>query len=123
MDRTPDVDAISLDNIDVLSKWRVESEMPIMEEAPAWLDEEPEQQQALEEQQGEEEEEEEEWPEDIMEGDVQTSAQPSTLIDTPTPAHTSGHPLSDTGPSTVRGRPDKQPLIFSRKRGRGGGRH
>jgi hypothetical protein len=44
MDRTPDVDAISLDNIDVLSKWRVESEMPIMEEAPAWLDEEPEQQ-------------------------------------------------------------------------------
>jgi hypothetical protein len=48
---------------------------------------------------------------------VQTSAQPSTLIDTPTPAHASGHPLSDTGPSTVRGRPDKQPLIFSRKRG------
>jgi hypothetical protein len=34
MDRTPNVDAISLDNIDVLSKWRVESEMPIMEEAP-----------------------------------------------------------------------------------------
>jgi hypothetical protein len=60
MDRTPDVDAISLDNIDVLSKWRVESEMPIMEEAPAWLDEEPEQQQALQEQQGEEEQEEEE---------------------------------------------------------------
>jgi hypothetical protein len=50
MDRTPNVDAISLDNIDVLSKWRVESEMPIMEEAPAWLDEEPKQQQALEEQ-------------------------------------------------------------------------
>jgi hypothetical protein len=55
MDRTPDVDAISLDNVDVLSKWRVESEMPIMEEATAWLDEEPEQQQALDEQQGEEE--------------------------------------------------------------------
>jgi hypothetical protein len=128
IDRTPDVDAISLDNIDVLSKWRVEFEMPIMEEAPAWLDEEPEQQQALEEQQGEEEqeeEEEEEWSEDIMEGDVQTLAQPSTLIDTPTPAHTSGHPLSDTGPSssTVRGRPGKQPIIVSRKRGRGRGRH
>ena len=107
MDRTSDVDAISLDNIDVLSKWRVESEMPIMEEAPAWLDEEPEQQHALEEQQGEEEQEEEEWPEDIMEGDVQTSTQPSTLIDTPTPAHTSGHPPSDTEPSTVRGRLDK----------------
>jgi hypothetical protein len=38
----------------------------------------------LEEQQGEEEEEEEEeeeWPEDIMEGDVLASTQPSTLID------------------------------------------
>jgi len=60
-----------------------------------------------------------------MEGDVKTSTQPSTLIDTPTPAHTSGHPLSDTGPSssTVRGRSDKQPIIFSRKRGRSGGRH
>jgi hypothetical protein len=96
MDRTSDVDAISLDNIDVLSKWRVESEMPIMEEAPAWLKEEPEQQQALEEQQGEEEQEEEEeeqeveWPEDIMEGDALASI-----------------------------RPDKQPIIFSRKRGRG----
>jgi hypothetical protein len=43
MDRTLDVDAISLGNIDVLSKWRVEDEMPIMEEAPAWLEEEPEQ--------------------------------------------------------------------------------
>jgi hypothetical protein len=123
IDRTPNVDAISLDNIDVLSKWRVESKMPTMEEAPAWIDEEPEQQQALEEQQGEEEreeeqEDEEEWPEDIMEGDVQSSAQPSTLIDASTPADTSGHPLSDAGPSTVRGRPDKQPLIFSRKGGR-----
>jgi hypothetical protein len=100
--------------------------MPTMEEAPAWIDEEPEQQHALEEQQGEEREEEQEdkkeWPEDIMEGDVQSSAQPSTLIDASTPADTSGHPLSDAGPSTVRGRPDKQPLIFSRKRARGGGR-
>ena len=111
------MDAISLDNIDVLSKWRVESEMPIMEETPTWLEEELEQQHALEE-----EEEEEEWPEDIMEGDVQSSAQPSTLIDASTPADTSGHPLSNAGPSTVRGRPDKQPLIFSRKRPRGGGR-
>ena len=78
----------------------------------------------MEEQQGEEEwkeeqEDEEEWPEDIMEGDVLTSVQPSTLIDAPTHAHTSGHPLSDTGPSIVRGRPDKQPVIFSHKRGRG----
>jgi hypothetical protein len=54
---------------------------------------------------------------------VQSLAQPSTLIDASTPADTSGHPLSDAGPSTVRGRPDKQPLIFSRKRARGGGQH
>jgi hypothetical protein len=98
IDRTPNVDAISLDNIDVFSKWRVESEMPTMEEAPTWIDEEPEQQQALEEQQGEEEweeeKEDEEWLEDIMEGDVQSSAQPSTLIDASTPTDTNGHPLS-----------------------------
>ena len=35
MDRTSDVDAIALDNIDVLSKWRVEVEMPIMEDGGA----------------------------------------------------------------------------------------
>jgi hypothetical protein len=118
MDRTPDVDAISLDNIDVLSKWRVEAEVPIMEEAPAWLEEEPEQQQE-EEGRSKEEEEEEEQLEDIMEGDVLASTPPSTLIDTPTSTHTSRRLLSDSGPSTVRGRPDKQPIIFSRKRGRG----
>jgi hypothetical protein len=118
MDRTPDVDAIALDSIDVLSKWRVEAEMPIMEEAPAWLEEEPEQQQDLEEQQGEEEEEEEERLEDIMEGDMLASTQPSTLIDTPTPTHNIRLPLLESGPSTVRGRPDKQPIIFSRKKGR-----
>jgi hypothetical protein len=50
INRTLDVDAMSLDNIDVLSKWRVDSEMPIMEEAPTWLEEGPEQEQDLEEQ-------------------------------------------------------------------------
>jgi hypothetical protein len=64
MDRTPDVDAIALDNIDVLSKWRVEAEMPIMEEAPAWLEEEPRQQQDLKEQQGEEEQKQDEEEEE-----------------------------------------------------------
>jgi hypothetical protein len=53
---------------------------------------------------------------------VKSSTQPSTLIDASTPTDTSGHPLSDAGPSTVRGRPDKQPLIFSRKKATGGGR-
>jgi hypothetical protein len=30
-----EVDAISLDNIDILSKWRVEIEVPLLDEAPA----------------------------------------------------------------------------------------
>ena len=34
-----DANAISLNNIDILSKWRVEIETPIMEEALAWLEE------------------------------------------------------------------------------------
>lgn len=51
-----DPDAISLDNIDVLSQWRVESEEPILEESPSWL--EPDD--PLEQGQQEEEEQEEE---------------------------------------------------------------
>jgi hypothetical protein len=43
MERTPDVDAISLDNIDVVFKWRVESKVPIMEEEHTWLEEEQQQ--------------------------------------------------------------------------------
>jgi hypothetical protein len=80
-------------------------EIPIMEEAPAWLEEEPEQQQNLEEQ-----------LEDIMDSDVLASEQPSTLTDTPTPTHTSRRPLLDSWPSVVRGKHDKHPIIFSRKR-------
>ena len=37
--KEPDANAISLDNIDILSKWRVEIETPIMEESPAWVEE------------------------------------------------------------------------------------
>jgi hypothetical protein len=113
MERTSDVDAISLDNIDVLSKWRVESEVPIMEEAPAWLEEK--------QQQEEQEEEEEEQLEDIMEGDVLASTPPSTQIDAPSSTPISHRQTfgAGPGPSTVRGRPDKQPMTFSRKRGRG----
>ena len=48
MEKTSNVDAISLDNIDILSKWRVESEVPIMEAAPVWLEEEEEEQQQQE---------------------------------------------------------------------------
>ena len=55
VEKAPDMDAIFLDNINVLCKWRVEVELPIMEEEPAWLDEEQQQQQ-----QGQEDEEEQE---------------------------------------------------------------
>jgi hypothetical protein len=101
MDRTLDVDAISLDNINVLFKWRVKFEVLTMEKAPAWLEEEQQQ----EEQKGEEEkkEQEEEWLEDIMEGDVLASTPPSTQIATPSSTHTSRCLLSDSGSSIVRG--------------------
>ena len=36
--KEPDANAISLDNIDILSKWRVEIETPVMEESPTWLE-------------------------------------------------------------------------------------
>ena len=34
----PRVMWLSLDNIDVLSPWRVESEEPFLEESPSWLE-------------------------------------------------------------------------------------
>ena len=39
INREPNVKAISLDNIDILSKWTVEVEVPLLEEAPSWLQE------------------------------------------------------------------------------------
>jgi hypothetical protein len=47
--RRQEVDAISLDNIDILSKWRVEVEVPLLDEAPAWLEEWDQEQQQQEE--------------------------------------------------------------------------
>jgi hypothetical protein len=38
--KTPDVDAISLDGIDTSVAWRVESERPILESMPDWIQEE-----------------------------------------------------------------------------------
>jgi hypothetical protein len=38
--KTPDVDAISLDGIDTSVEWRVESERPILESMPDWIQEE-----------------------------------------------------------------------------------
>ena len=116
--KEPYANAISLDNIDILSKWRVEIETLIMEEAPTWLEEG-----QVEEE--EEEEEEEEVVGGTMEGDVLASPPPSAPLDTSSPPSITQRRVLDarSGPSTAtssaRGRPDKRPMIFSRKRGRG----
>jgi hypothetical protein len=39
LDKEPDIEDISLDNIDTTSQWRVEIQGPEMEEAPEWLEE------------------------------------------------------------------------------------
>jgi hypothetical protein len=38
IDKAPNTNAISLDVLDTTSPWRVETERPIMEEAPEWLE-------------------------------------------------------------------------------------
>jgi hypothetical protein len=57
LDKEPDIEAISLDNIDTTSQWRVEIQEPEMEEAPEWLEEHADN--LMEERATEEEEEEE----------------------------------------------------------------
>ena len=138
-----DVDAISLDNIDILSTWRVEAELPIIEAAPSWLEEsesqegqeqeEHEDEEVEEDEDQEDEDEEDEEQEEDEEGDVQASTPagpPSREIATPSQSATIqawtrapiiAHETPSAGPrpSTVRGRPDKQPMTFSHKRGRG----
>jgi hypothetical protein len=39
LDKEPDIEAISLDDIDTTIQWRVEIQEPEMEEAPEWLEE------------------------------------------------------------------------------------
>jgi hypothetical protein len=62
LDKEPDIEAISLDNIDTTSQWRVEIQEPEMEEAPEWLEEHADN---LMEEGATEEEEEEEGEEDV----------------------------------------------------------
>jgi hypothetical protein len=114
IEKEPEVDAISLDNIDILSKWRVEIEVPLLDEAPAWLEEGDQEQQH---QQEDEEEEEEIHPYTMEDDELVESG-------TPLSTHTGvASPPSSIdvrpGPSASSSRPGKQPLIFSRKRGRG----
>jgi 8-oxo-dGTP pyrophosphatase MutT (NUDIX family) len=58
--KEPDIEAISLDNIDTTSQWRVEIQEPEMEEALEWLEEHADN--LMEEGATEEEEEEEDVP-------------------------------------------------------------
>ena len=107
INKEPDANAISLNNIDILSKWWVE-----MEEAPAWLEEA-------------QEEEEEEEEQEVVGGTMEASPPPSTPLDLSSPPSITQRRVLDarSGPSTAtssaRGRPDKRPMIFSHKRGRG----
>ena len=111
------MDAISLDNIDILSKWRVEIEVPLLDEAPAWLEEGDQEQQH---QQEDEEDEEDEIHQYTMED--------NELVESGTPLSTHIGVVSHTSPSSIDVRPGpsasssrlgKQPLILSSKRGRG----
>jgi hypothetical protein len=116
IDKEPDVDAISLDNIDILSKWRVEIEVPLLDEAPAWLEEgDQEEQHQREDEEDEEEQEEEEEQEDDELVESGTPLSTHIGVASPTPSSNDVRP----GPSASSSRPGKQPLILSRKRGRG----
>jgi hypothetical protein len=67
IEKEPEVDAISLDNIDIFSKWRVEVEVSLLDEAHAWLEE---REQGAKQQQQEEQQVEEELHPYTMEDDV-----------------------------------------------------
>jgi hypothetical protein len=118
MEKEPEVDAISLDNIDILSKWRVEVDVPLLDEAPAWLEEGDQEKQQEDEDKEEEEEEEEELHPYNMEDDelVESGTPLSTQIGLASPPSNID---ARSRPSASSSRPGKQPLIVSRKRGRG----
>ena len=121
-----DPNAISLDNIDVLSPWRVESEEPLLEESPSWLepvaDDPLEQGQQEEDSESEEQqhlEEEQEEEEDTAGASAST---PSAINIGEHNSMPNSHYLTlgaRSGPSTAWGRTAKQSLMFSHKRGRG----
>jgi hypothetical protein len=116
--KTPDVDAISLDGIDTSVDWRVESEKPILESMPDWIQQEVE---------GAVAEEEEEVEGDVTEQSLPPSSRTRTegvvLGSSTSRGHQSLAPASSTGcqsqvptlgASTSRGKA----ITFSRKRGR-----
>ena len=79
IEKVPNSDAISLDDIDTSSKWRVETEDPMMDEAAEWLEEEEDVDADLLEEEGAEEDVDVPLPEDEdieEEVDIQVQCRP-----------------------------------------------
>jgi len=110
IEKETEVDVISLDNIDILSKWRVKVEVLLLDEAPAWLEE------------GEQQQQQELHPY-TMEDDVlvENETPPSRQFGVASPPSIIDRHIVDAQPrpSTSSSRPSKHSLIFPRKRGRG----
>eukprot|EP00253_Pinus_taeda_P021121 PITA_21121 len=121
LERTPNVDAISLDGIDTTTAWRVEAERPLMDSANDWLV-----QDVVE---GEEEQEQEEEEEEEMTPPARATTATSRGHGLPPIAPTSSSsasrahqtplpsPPARALASTSRGK--GKAVAFSRKRGRG----
>ena len=96
------MEAISLDAIDTTAEWRVETERPVMESAPDWIEQEVVEGEEDEEEQQQEEQEEEVTP--------------------PTPATGRGRGPPPLAPGASGSRAQQSPLPFmpaSSSRGKG----
>eukprot|EP00253_Pinus_taeda_P032329 PITA_32329 len=131
LEKTPGVDAISLDGIDTTAAWRVEAERPLMEFADDWLVQdvvEGEEEQEQEEEQVEQEEEEEEQEEEVTPPARATTATsrrrglppiPPTSSSSPSKARQTPLPSPPAQAPTSTSRGKGKAVAFSRKRGRG----
>jgi hypothetical protein len=137
--KTPDVDAISLDGIDTTTAWRVETERPIMESIPDWLQEEAEGAVAEEREVEEEDVPEQSQQTPLEEVTIDTRSAPAPPSSwTPTEgvvlgsstsrghqslalASSTGHqsPMPTPGPSSSKGKAISRAITFAHKRGRG----
>jgi hypothetical protein len=115
--KTPNVDTISLDGIDTSNEWRVEFERPILESMPDWI------QQEVEGAVAEEEEAEGDVTEQSLPPSSRTQTKGVVLGSSTSRGHQSlalasstGHQsqVSAPGASSSRGKA----ITFSRKRGR-----
>ena len=108
IEKVPNSDAISLDDVDTTSKWRVEMEDPVMDEAPEWLKEEGDDDADPSEEEGEEGDVDVPLPEDDyvdIKGEVHTHVQRGPIPMPPPPqSHTVGtrrRQLTFTSPSST----------------------